>query len=180
MKSSAERKCNTSNAERYRTVESIKREGNNYVSPTRFLSSLSIQFRLVEKMRRLYTFFFLFLKLYTLFFKEKTVLLSTNKIFLIQQFLFNVLGPRNQNFIGIWCNDKFDLPRLQLSCASSHRETTLIIARPANCTQTAIATFLSPCSWEISSISSPLYAGGLISSASTMYYYVKRERSCEV
>ena len=64
-----------------------------------------------------------------------------------------------------WCNDRFDLPRLQLSCASSHRETTLIIARPANCTQTAIATFLSPCSWEICSISSPLYAGGLISSA---------------
>lgn len=36
MKSSAERKCNTSNAERYRTVESTKREGNNYVWLTRF------------------------------------------------------------------------------------------------------------------------------------------------
>lgn len=119
MKSSAERKCNTSNAERYRTVESIKREGNNYVSPTRFLSSLSIQFRLVEKMRRLYTFFFLFLKLYTLFFKEKTVLLSTNKIFLIQQFLFNVLGPRNQNFIGV--DAMINLTYLDYNCPAPLR-----------------------------------------------------------
>lgn len=119
IKSSAERKCNTSNAERYRTVESIKREGNNYVSPTRFLSSLSIQFRLVEKMRRLYTFFFLFLKLYTLFFKEKTVLLSTNKIFLIQQFLFNVLGPRNQNFIGV--DAMINLTYLDYNCPAPLR-----------------------------------------------------------
>lgn len=62
------------------------------------------------------------------------------------------------------------LPRLQLSWASSHLETTLMMALPASCTHTAIATFLSPCSWEICcwTISSALYAGGFISSLSSV------------
>lgn len=59
------------------------------------------------------------------------------------------------------------LPRLQLSWASSQRAITLMIARPANCTQTAIATFLSLCSCEICCTCSTLYAGGLMLTTSS-------------
>jgi len=70
------------------------------------------------------------------------------------------------------------LPKLQLSWASSHRETTLMIARPASCTQTAIATFLSPCSCEICCTSSSLY-GGLMFLHTLLYEESQLTRECE-
>lgn len=98
MKSSAERKCNTSNAERYRTVESTKREGNNYVSLTDFIQFIDT-IALMEKMHHLYFFllffFFSFLKVYVIFFLRKNYITFYKRSFLSSNFC--LIGSTNKS-----------------------------------------------------------------------------------
>lgn len=106
MKSSAERKCNTSNAERYRTVESIKREGNNYVSLTDFIQFIDTNFACRKDASLIYFFFFFFIILFSLcflFLKIHVIFLRKNYItfykrsFLFSNFCFTFSLPTNKS-----------------------------------------------------------------------------------